>query len=510
MREAGSEAAQWPAWRVLLVLSGALLPLMFAFAVTKKFSHDEHQHVAAGMLLAREGLLPYRDFPHFHTPYLVFIYGALFRWTEHPLLVARTFSALCATGVVALVGTIAFGLFRPRGLRFGWWAAAGAALLCLSCAVFTYTTGRAWNQEPCLLFTLLAFLAAVHALKTGRAVWLGASGLLLALAIGVRITVAPLVAPFAAMVFFGEPFRWKLRPLLWLAGGLTLGGSGMLATFAVAPEGFLFGNFEFAQANIAYRYGTGEPRTMTVAKKLRFVWKEIVRSDFPLLLAALIPWIATWRQARRAQAPLRIELRFILLLLPFLLLGALAPSPSFEQYFYPFVPFLALGAAYSLAALPPGTRATRKIWGLAAACLAGALIWRADKYDDTRRVRLPHRWKTSAMHAEGAAIRKLVPAGRILTLGPIAPLEAGLSIYPAFGTGFVAWRTAPFIEHKKAARLHIVSPAALDEYLAHAPPAGVLVGLEDEGEEPLIEYARAHSFQPVELGDEQVLWIPGG
>ena len=78
--------------RTVVFLLIALLagPLVLGLGMTKGLSHDEHQHVAAGALVAREGLMPYRDFPHFHTPYLPFIYALLFRATDHLLLAAIT------------------------------------------------------------------------------------------------------------------------------------------------------------------------------------------------------------------------------------------------------------------------------------------------------------------------------------------------------------------------------------------------------------------------------------
>ncbi len=38
-----------------------VLPLVLMLGMTKHFTHDEHPHVAAGALVSREGLLPYRD-----------------------------------------------------------------------------------------------------------------------------------------------------------------------------------------------------------------------------------------------------------------------------------------------------------------------------------------------------------------------------------------------------------------------------------------------------------------
>ena len=100
---------------VFFLVTALVFPLVLGLAMTKGLNHDEHQHIAAGALVARDGLLPYRDFPHFHTPYLAFIYAALFHATDHLLLAARLFGALCASAMTGLVGSVGYGLFRGHG-----------------------------------------------------------------------------------------------------------------------------------------------------------------------------------------------------------------------------------------------------------------------------------------------------------------------------------------------------------------------------------------------------------
>lgn len=46
---------------VFLIVCTFVLPLVLMLGMTKHFTHDEHPHVAAGTLVSREGLLPYRD-----------------------------------------------------------------------------------------------------------------------------------------------------------------------------------------------------------------------------------------------------------------------------------------------------------------------------------------------------------------------------------------------------------------------------------------------------------------
>src|SRR5436305_1464747 len=69
----------FPIWAVLILGTLLVLPFTLTLALNNSPSHDEYQHIAAGVLFAREGLLPYRDFAYFHLPYLVYAYGLLFK-----------------------------------------------------------------------------------------------------------------------------------------------------------------------------------------------------------------------------------------------------------------------------------------------------------------------------------------------------------------------------------------------------------------------------------------------
>ena len=52
----------WPWLAAGLVLLAAAFVLLWGLNMRRGLNHDEHQFVASGALLARAGLLPYRDF----------------------------------------------------------------------------------------------------------------------------------------------------------------------------------------------------------------------------------------------------------------------------------------------------------------------------------------------------------------------------------------------------------------------------------------------------------------
>jgi hypothetical protein len=89
---------------VVICLILFTLALNISSAVRADYNHDEDQFITSARLLLDEGLLPYRDYPYFHTPYLVFVYALLFALTgNYNLLAALIFSAVCATASVLLV-----------------------------------------------------------------------------------------------------------------------------------------------------------------------------------------------------------------------------------------------------------------------------------------------------------------------------------------------------------------------------------------------------------------------
>jgi 4-amino-4-deoxy-L-arabinose transferase-like glycosyltransferase len=492
-----------------LVVTAIVYPIVLGLGMTRGMNHDEHQHVAAGALVAREGLLPYRDFPHFHTPYLPFAYAALFRATDHLLTAARHLSVLCSSAILGIVGSFAYVLFKKHGTRFASLVSAGSVLLALTTTLFTATSGRAWNHEPSLLLVLLAFVAHVAGIRSGRLGWFVAGGILLGLAIGTRITCAPLVAPFGlAPLLYPHPSALRWRQAISFGSGLVIGLAGLIYLFAIAPEQALFDNFGFAKANIVYRFSEGQPRTMTLPTKLRFFFKEIVRPDVALFLASLLPVVAAYFSNRRTGRRLPFELPFLLLLLLFVLVGSFAPSPAFDQYFFPLVPLLLLIGLFALGSISAESAWFRRlIFGGAVAGLASAVIG-ARGFDDIGDYFRPAKWEGSRLHRRAQEIRSHVPNGRILTLAPAYPLEAGLSIYPPFSTGPFAWRVSRYIEPGKAARVGIITPQTLNGMLEDSPPAGVLVGFEEDDEEDgLNDYARRTGSKLVPLADKHQLWV---
>src|SRR6266481_3875545 len=200
-----------------VAMSALMLLVLCAIAMSRGLNVDEHQFVASGALLAREGFLPYRDYPFFHTPNLPLVYALLFRGADYLLLSARLLSVLCAfLGLILISRTMWRSLSGHSG-TFRIFITGSAAILLFSNPVVRYSCWRAWDDR-----------------KSGR--WYFTAGLLLSLAIGTRLTFSPLGLAFAGISLILPAqidIRTRMRNAFLLATGGVIGASPMLWLFAI-------------------------------------------------------------------------------------------------------------------------------------------------------------------------------------------------------------------------------------------------------------------------------------
>jgi hypothetical protein len=496
-------------WGALVFVAAVIVtfPLFFAQSMGRSLSHDEHQHVSAGILVAKEGLLPYRDFPFFHTPNLPLVYGLFLGHCDQLLLSARLFSTICASLIAATLCLVAFQAFAAAG-RWGLPLVAMVPLLLATCPVVVFTEGRASNHDLSILLTLLAVLCHLAAIRNSRRLaMLFLSGLLLALAMGTRVTFAPLVVPFLAAIFFCSSGRARLLQIGIFALGGVIGALPVLWLCWESPEKFFYGVLQFSQTNIDYRGATGTPQNMTLLTKLRFAFKEILVPNYAIFVAAVAPLIVFEWQRRRARLRFPKELAFLLSLLPFLLAGSFAPSPAFAQYFFAFAPFLLLPGIFCAARVTISSRMVTPVALACAVVLSTSALVAWPGYRNLDELSNSRKWTPVKRHLEARELRNY-QVQRILTLAPIHVLEAGLQIDPAFVTGPFAWRVANYLPQPKRGAVGLIGSEDLEAHLAAHPVDAILVGHEQQWEPALIEYAKSHGYQPRIMGDEdEVLWV---
>jgi 4-amino-4-deoxy-L-arabinose transferase-like glycosyltransferase len=489
-----------------LAASAAVIGL----ALSKPLSHDEHQFVASGVVLAREGLLPYRDYPHFHMPDLAFVYAALFTLTSHYLFAARLLSAVCACAMLALIGTWIYR-HQPGSSSIRLIVAGGAVGLMLVSPLFAYTTGLAWNHDLATLLAVVAFLVLVHALRAEqRPGWMVVSGALVGLAAGTRLSMAALAIPFVVAVLLlpAANGRTRLRLAASFGGGVALAMVPVAVLMALAPAQFVLGNLTYVELNTAFREQTGFAFAMSLPAKADYMARQVFDQPGNLLLAIGFVLFAMPRLRPR---PIRgsigsIGVWLACITLPFILAAALAPTPSFYQYFYAMVPFMVLGIAFGLQDAGWRPAAADTATRLIALSLAVAALYVTPHYMRLVTTR-PADWPGVAVHSLGEEIGRATSQGRILTLAPMAALEGGRGIYPALTTGPFAWRVAGLLTAHERAQQGMIAEPELGPALDADPPAGVLVGFEGELETPLITFARERGYREVRLSNGTTVWV---
>jgi hypothetical protein len=331
----------------------------------------------------------------------------------------------------------------------------------------------------------------------------------LALAIGTRISYAPLGLPFLVMTWFVPAISPTLRFRYMAAWclGMAVGIAPALIVIAHAPAAFLFDNLSYnGPVNAAFR-GPSASFWPAIGAKAVFLLTTILH---PSTLALLAAYLFVTIRMRRAASDTAYLVRLVLALLPFAAIGALAPTPSYTQYYCPIVALLVVGVLAGLAANLETTDFRFRRRGATAVLIALAIgVPFAICYYAPGMVMLaaPHDWEPCRLHADAVSIRSHAQSGKCLTIAPITAMEAGLDIYPPFVTGPFAWRTARFLSDNQRRDYRFIGEKQLERYLNSDPPVAILVGYEEKLEKPFIKYAKKHGYQMADLADGKSVWL---
>ena len=496
-------------WAVLGLTVCALAGYAFMQVVTTPFSHDEHQFVASAALVA-DGLVPYRDFPLLHMPYLPYLDALAMLVMSSPTMAARLVSGLASFGSLLMVTTLAWAAWGHEP----WWqrylAGVGAVTAVGLSPLYLETSGQAWNHDiPVFLVGLacLAFLWRSRAGEPRGRPFL--SGAMLGLAAGVRLTFMVSVVPLLAAVWLLEPER---RAAARQSAGLLLGFAFALipaaATFLLAPRAFIFGNLIYPRLNTIYRRALEHGEAMDLPGKLRYVAEVVAPAPIHLIVAiAAIGTLVIVIQRQRLEPTLASRISLLSFgVAASLFVGSLAPTPSWYQYYYAPWPFLTLAVVSGTACFPWRRLRSRMSMTWVPILMVAGLpaVWPV--LSDRGSALVEGRWIPQQIHQAGLRMARRVPlAGAVLTLAPILPLEGGLKIYPEFADGPFTWRVAELLSPEVAESYGILHPQALDRLVAERPPHALLTGAErgHEGfvggqpfglEQPLIDYAAARGL----------------
>ena len=363
--------------------------------------------------------------------------------------------------------------FRNHPWKYRYLAAIGILLFYLSNPLLAATAGFSWNHALsvlCMLGSL--WLVLIGSNKKSPGIWVLASGVLLGIAVGVRVSSITILPAYLLAMFWlpGEFSRRRIfqvgRPFL-IGFGLAL--LPLLWLLITAPQQFIFGNLGYAQLNSAYRldvpvaYDGNIPMygTRNFADKIGFLWNEVISQPPNLLLfvgLVFLGWSVLATHLRRKDEQIFRNILIFTAVL-WVAVGSFLPTPTWYQYFYAPLPFALLAIALGLAYQTQGINQARN-WFL---LLLIQLVLLANIFvlQDFRRMsflRYVDLWKPLAIHQVGVDIRERIGSdGRVFTISPIYPLEGGLQIYAPMATGVFAFRSGSLLDSEQRQNQGIVS-----------------------------------------------------
>ncbi len=505
-----------PARRYLLAAALALLVLaaLFARSMSRFFDLDEHQFTAPGVLL-QDGLLPYADYPYFHMPNLIYIYGGLMSVTSYKLFAARLVSVFCGWVTIILLFRVGWKLFADQRISTRWWIAGGLSVIFLCCRLFTYTNGWAWNHDSAVVCALGAFMLHIRGLKQAKIWPFACAGLLVGLAIGIRLSFGLIGVPFALSLLCGRSSLSSRRRCLGLGVAVLAACISLVPVLIpmwINQEAFFFGNLGYARLNTIFYSHIESPAMNTVAKLLHGL--QVAFSDpgnaVLVLLATYTLGYRMWR-LRAWTGAYGNELLLILGLLPALLVGCWGPTPTQYQYYYMLLPFMVLGIFYTLASEAPAClegKTFRDV--LSGAVLLVGLSGIPRWYWTIIYLPTPQRWVPIQVHQVGEWVRANTPKGaRVLTIDPLVPCEGGRQVYPEYAIGRFMMHVGPYMTSEERHRHRIAWGEELERLLVEQPPEAILIDGRVLFMVPeFVRYTQSNGFRLLESPDKSFqLWV---
>lgn len=503
-------------------LSFWLLSATVTFAAVGVFAetmissdHNEHMYIAAGALIA-DGHHLYKDFAYLQTPYLPLFFGSLYRLFgvgSYFLLIGKLLTLLFLYGSALLLLLLARRVTQDIVLSLG-----VVSLFLLNMFIVTAAKEVSnYTMPMALSFAgIVAFDAAFDNPGVGRFL-LGLSGLMLALAVGAKLTYLAAMLPFVALIVF--------CPALNRQAGLTVreGVSHCLVPFVIGayigllpvllyviqdPALFAFNNYGYHNINGRFWMLNDYTGPMSLSEKLQYLRYVFFNANNLLVTVGILLGAAF---AVDALSDVKRIVRqrsggAILALLLFLaaVLVAMIPTPSTLQYYAMPVSFLLVLLVYAL----PFETLQISVWRrkllvtLVLPCLAytGPVFLRA--IPD-----LMHRDQWSGLHVHDVAteIRKTLidsgvsSSGKIATLSPLYAVEAGFQIYGQLSTGPFLYRIGESLTPEQRRHFVATSRESIGDVLEEDPPVAIIVGLEGPLDTPLVRYAEAHQYRALRV-----------
>jgi hypothetical protein len=419
----------------ILVPAVIVAAVMFPAAALRPVDEDEGFYAIAAKLVAH-GKVPYVDFWYPQGPLLPYVYGAWQRVVGESWYVLRSFSALLA---VALGAMVYWHVLRR-------WSSRRLALVAV---VLFVTTPLGFQWYPMIkTYTLsTVFLFAAYTWAESRSVksWFLA-GFFAGLAIDVRLLFGSVV-----LVFLVYARRDAWRFLVGLAVGLV----PAIWLFVIGPARFL------DDALRTQTTRSHESFPSNVFGKFRTLARVLVEPHFLLLGVGAVVLVALCINRRR-RLPMSVAIAAMLAI------TNLVPTPSYAQYFVTLIPFLAVATVELIQVLDiSGQVRRRRFLAVAAIVLVLPAAWSFHVVTAADSTEL----RISDVQAVSRAVDRVAHRGDlVLSFWPGFVYETDARQFPGLESDFAPAGVAnAHLSAARAAEYHMLSTAGMKQAInSHA------------------------------------------
>lgn len=498
---------------IRLFLFSFVIFILFSRVVSDGISHDEYQFVASSQLLVMKGQIPYLDYPFLHMPYQILINSIAVLLSSYHFFAIRCLNSLFFLISILIVFFQITRLFKDHSTIALNLAGTLAIMLFLFDPSMLNVGGRALNHAFPVMLSLLAYVTFQNwTTKKQRVFDIFCCGFLAGLATGTRLSFAVLIIPPMFVLAFypnlqSRTIRLKLLSILML--GFCLSLLPVILLMIKAPTQFFFGNYVYIKLNTIYRQEVNFQSSMTLVSKIEYFIKNVLThpGSFVIYLGLCLASLSLFPKLTRRNNADCLML-FLSVLISFVLLGSgFAPTPLWPQYFFAPLPFIVISFFIWLSGISKILFHRLLMTGIIAVIIIGFPLQLTAQ--QIAVLRNPAKWVPIQTHNFAQKVQKIVKQGKVVTLAPIYPLEAGLETYPTFIVGPFVWRTAPLLSEEGREKYNIASFHELEGMLDVDPPGAFITGLEtDYGfdaysagllEKPFIDYANEHDYKPYEM-----------
>jgi hypothetical protein len=502
----------------LLLAAIVLFGILGAFAsVMTTMNHNEGMYISASVLVSQNKTI-YKDFGFTETPYLPILYGGLFRILNigsYYLLMGKLISFL---SLVLAAMTL---FFITRRVSNSIASSLSIAALFLLDMNIVGPAGQVSNYIIPLTLSLVSFYLFEISFDQNETKPFGIAiaGLLLAIAVGIRLMYAAVIIPFVAIILFHvlknkhssiEVKRSITHVLLAFAIGVIVGLLPMLF-FLSDFQSFYFNNLGFHFTNGYWFQTTGFSR-ISLLSKLSFLKDIFLQANNLILIIGILVAVGLFFRSFRVngqtvnrqtmkEMPKGALLAFLLFVIA--VPTTLAPTPSFFEYYAMPISFLFLILIYSCVSKSPDISMLLGrlllILVLVSVVYNGISMVKSIFY-----LRDRNNWAGLMVHNVSMNIRNALPNygkgnnGKIATLSPMYVADANLPIYLELADGPFIYRAGDLLTPEQRKHFVVTSPKTIGNLLNEDPPAAIFVGFEGNLDKPLVQYAVSHNYTKVD------------